>query len=115
MGMVDGGVAELELDEVSLTGAVPAEVWRLSAMRKLSLPKNQLTFVPAEIGQLTSLERLNLNYNQLTSLPAEVGQLTALKELSLYGNQLTSVPAAIRELRAAGCDVRKDDGVLVDE
>ena len=71
--MVDGGVAELELDEVSLTGAVPAEVGRLSALRKLSLSYNQLTSVPAEIGQLTSLERLYLGINnQLTSLPAAI-------------------------------------------
>ena len=85
--MVDGGVAELELDEVSLTGAVPAEVGRLSALRKLSLSYNQLTSVPAEIGQLTSLTCLHLQRNLLTSVPAEIGQLTSLQWLWLHGNQ----------------------------
>ena len=76
---------------------------------------NQLTRVPAEIGQLTSLRVLDLQHNQLTRVPAEIGQLTSLRMLWLHGNRLTSVPAAIRELRAAGGDVRMDDGVTVDE
>ena len=59
--------------------------------------------VPAEIGRLTSLVGLYLVDNMLTSLPAEIGQLTSLRELNLDGNQLTTVPAAVDELRAAGC------------
>ena len=137
--MVDGGVVELRLQERDLTGAVPAEVGRLTALRELSLLGNKLTNLPAEIGQLTSLEGLSLRDNQLTSVPAVIGQLASLGKLSLYrnrltsvpaeiwqltsleelvllgNNQLTSVPAAIRELRAAGCHVYLDDGVTVDE
>ena len=64
---------------------------------------------------LSSLLWLYLGSNQLTSIPAEIAQLTSLSVLDLSGNQLTSVPAAIRELRAAGCDVRMDDGVTVGE
>ena len=113
--MENGRVVELELEDIDLTGAVPAEVGALSALRELSLGGNQLTSVPAEIGQLTSLRVLDLQHNQLTSVPAEIGQLTSLRMLWLHGNRLTSLPAAIRELRAAGCDVRMDDGVTVDE
>ena len=120
------------------TGAVPADIGRLSALRTLDLSYNQLTSVPAEIGQLTSLKVLNLRGNLLTSLPAEIGQLTSLRTLDLADNQLTSVPAeigqltsltelylcnnqltracmltivpaAIRELEAAGCEVDMDD------
>ena len=69
MTIENGRVVELELEEFGLTGAVPAEIGRLSALRVL-----------------------NLGHNQLTTLPA-----------------------AIRELRAAGCLVRLDDGVMVDE
>ena len=94
----NGRVVELELEEFGLTGAVPAEIGHLSALRTLDLGHNQLTSVPAEIGQLTSLEWLNLGYNQLTSLPAEVGQLTSLTVLFLNNNQLTSVPAEIWQL-----------------
>ena len=59
--MENGRVVKLELQEFGLTGAVPAEVGRLSALRVLDLPSNQLTSLPAEIGQLTSLEGLYIN------------------------------------------------------
>ena len=97
--MENGRVVGLLLEEFDLTGAVPAEIGRLSALKELNLDYNQLTGpVPAEIGQLTSLEELNLGYNQLTSVPAEIGQLTSLRELVLYDNQLTSLPAEIGRL-----------------
>ena len=89
---------ELEFDEFELTGAVPAEIGRLSALRVLDLSYNQLTSLPMEIWQLTSLERLDLDGNQLTSLPAEIGQLTSLTYLNLSDNRLTSLPAEIGQL-----------------
>ena len=96
----------VELSLGGLTGAVPAEIGRLSALRALMLIDNQLTSLPAEIGQLTSLEKLYLIRNQLTSVPAEIGQLTSLRALYLMDSQLTSVPVAeigqltsLRELR----------------
>ena len=135
--MGNGRVVELVLEDFGLTGAVPAEIGRLSALRELNLGLNQLTSLPAEIGQLTSLrefnvgdnqlksvpaeigqlaalEELDLGRNQLTSLPAEIGQLTSLTLLFLGGNRLTRLPAAIRELTAAGCHVRTDAGVRVE-
>jgi leucine-rich repeat protein SHOC2 len=96
--MVNGRVVELDLEQFGLTGAVPAEIGRFSALRELDLRNNQLTGVPAEIGQLTSLRKLHLRGNQLTSVPAEIGQLTLLRELTLELNQLTSVPAEIGQL-----------------
>ena len=93
-------VVKLDLEDFSLTGAVPAEVGRLSALIQLNLNSNQLTSVPAEIGQLTALRELYLGENQLTSLPAEIGQLAALEWLDLSENQLTRVPAEIGLLRS---------------
>ena len=98
--MENGRVVELELQVFGLTGAVPAELGRLSALRWLSLHGNQVTSLPAEIGQLTSLEVLYLTENQLTSVPAEIGQLAALARLELRDNQLTSLPAEIGQLAA---------------
>jgi len=91
--MVNGRVVELDLEQFGLTGAVPAEIGRFSALRELDLRNNQLTGVPAEIGQLTSLRKLHLRGNQLTSVPAEIGQLRSLEHLMLHSNKLTSVPA----------------------
>ncbi len=96
--MVDGRVVGLVLEESGLSGALPAELGRLSALRYLKVDGNALTSVPAEIGQLTSLDSLDLGYNQLTSVPAEIGQLTSLEVLGLGGNQLTTVPAVIGQL-----------------
>ena len=58
--MENGRVVELTLEGLGLTEGIPAEVGRLSALRRLVLTDNDLTSVPAEIGQLTSLERLDL-------------------------------------------------------
>ena len=79
--MDNGRVVVLKLQEFGLTGAVPAEVGRLSALRVLDLQGNQLTSLPAEIGQLASLEGLYINCNELTSVPAEIGQLASLKHM----------------------------------
>ena len=96
--MENGRVVELDLEDVGLTGAVPAEVGRLTALRELNVSRNALTLLPAEIGQLASLESLELGYNELTSVPEEIGQLTSLEELHLNNNKLTSVPAEIGQL-----------------
>ena len=99
--MENGRVVELKLEGISLTGAVPAEIGRLNALRQLNFGNNQLTSIPAQIWQLTSLEGLDLiSDNQLTSLPAEIGQLTSLRRLYIGGNKLTSVPAEIGQLTA---------------
>ena len=94
----NGRVVQLNLEQLGLTGAVPAEIGRLSALTYLNFSINQLTSVPAEIGQLAALEQLYLSENQVTSLPAEMGQLTSLEWLSLSENRLTSLPAEIGQL-----------------
>jgi leucine-rich repeat protein SHOC2 len=96
--IANGRVVKLKIERFGVTGAVPAEIGRLTSLRVLGLGLNQLTTVPAEIGQLTALEELRLYNNQLTTVPAEIGQLTALKRLDLDYNQLTSVPAEIGQL-----------------
>ena len=96
--MENGRVVKLELTEAGLTGAVPAEIGRLTSLTVLDLGGNKLTSLPAEIGQLTSLTELSLFCNKLTTLPAEIGQLTSLESLYLSRNQLTSLPAEIGQL-----------------
>lgn len=53
--------------------------------------------IPAELGKLTNLKRLQLGNQQFTGeIPAELGNLTNLQELELGGNQLTgTIPAEL--------------------
>ena len=134
--MINGRVVDLELEDVDLTDAVPAELGQLTSLEMLDLTGNQLTSLPAEIGQLTSLKVLylidnrltivpaeigqlaslkwlELNNNQLMSVPAEIGQLTSLERLDLAGIQLNGVPFAIFHLSAFGCDVCTDANVFL--
>ena len=97
----NGRVVQLNLEELGLTGAVPAEIGRLSALTYLNFSINQLTSVPAEIGQLAALEQLYLSENQVTSLPAEMGQLTSLEWLSLSENQTDELACGDRAAHVA--------------
>ena len=122
----NGRVVKLVLEDFGLTGAVPAEVGRLSALRELHLNSNQLTSLPAEIGQLTALSELNLESNQLTSLPAEIGQLTSLRGCDLERKSADELAGGDRAAHRAGgvapqpqsadelagCDTRAHSGGL---
>ena len=97
----DGRVTLLDLRDNQLTGAIPAELGRLTNLDFLLLSENQLTgAIPAELGRLTNLELLYLNDNQLTGgIPAELGNLTNLLRLALHSNQLTGgIPAELGNL-----------------
>ena len=89
-------VTNLNLDSMSLNGAIPAELSGLSALRQLRLAWNQLTgTIPAELSQLTQLRDLVLGGNQLTgAIPPELGSIGGtLEKLHLSGPQ--PLPAGI--------------------
>ena len=90
------------MEDFGLTGAVPAEIGRLSALRVLNLGHNQLTSIAGGdraahvadgvVPQRQSADEsaggdraahvadvVDLSGNQLTSVPAEIGQLTSLR------------------------------------
>eukprot|EP00741_Cyanophora_paradoxa_P005689 tig00000903_g5516.t1 len=98
---------ELDLCFNQLT-AIPPEIGRLAALRKLRLGNNQeldmafnqLTTLAPEIGQLANLQKLNLCGNGLETLPPELGRLANLTELEVGGNQLATLPAEIGQLAA---------------
>ena len=83
-------VLKLELYENQLTGALPAELGRLTQLQRLELFHHQLTGgIPPELSQLTQLQYLDLSSNQLTgAIPVELSQLTQLQSLYLSHNQL---------------------------
>lgn len=94
-------VVVLDLTVKGLSGVIPPELGRLSALYALHLYGNELTGeIPPELGSLTGLAALNLGANALTGgIPAEIGRLANLVEMDLSVNRLTGdVPRELGNL-----------------
>ena len=102
-------VEVLDLSRNNLSGALPAEVRRLSRLTTLDLSDNHFTGVPAEVGQLAQLEVLDLSNNPITGLPHELGNLKNLRTLDLSGTDYSEYDLAIiRESLGEGVDIKTD-------
>lgn len=104
-------VRQLWLGRRGLTGTIPPEIGRLTALRVLDLTgpflydiyggDNLLTgAIPKELGNLAELEIINMEGNYLSgSIPPELGNLRNLKKLNLSNNYLTgNIPAELASL-----------------
>ncbi len=89
---------QLLLDDNKLTGALPAEIRKMSKLEILSAKNNQLTGIPAEIGQLYNLELIDFSNNNIDTYPNELFQLQQPMRLVLTGNPFSSAQKA--ELQA---------------
>ena len=78
----------LRLNDNGLT-RIPAEIGKLTCLKKLDLSSNKLRGLPAEIGDLINLTELYLNHNSLYNLPHELGRLFQIQILGLDGNPLS--------------------------
>ena len=114
-------LTELSLVDNQLTGEIPPELGRLSNLTELSLAENQLTGeIPPELGGLSNLTRLALDYNQLTGeIPPELGRLSNLTDLGLAENQLMGeIPpelGGLSNLTALGLSVNQLTGEIPPE
>jgi hypothetical protein len=98
-----GRVIKIDLGHEDLTGELPSELGRLTALNSLSLEYNSLTGgLPVTLGQLTALEHLDLRNNNLSgTLPPELGLLSALQHLQLGENQFSgALPTELGRLTA---------------
>jgi hypothetical protein len=77
---------ELNISHNRLSGALPAEIRKLTKLKVLKANNNQFTGIPAEIGQLSELRVIDFSNNQLTGLPYELGNLKNLQTIDLSGN-----------------------------
>uniref|UniRef100_A0A5B6ZHF5 Putative LRR receptor-like serine/threonine-protein kinase MRH1 n=1 Tax=Davidia involucrata TaxID=16924 RepID=A0A5B6ZHF5_DAVIN len=98
---VDGKVQMLDLNGLSLGGALAPELGKLTHIRSLVLNKNWFYgAIPKEIGGLSMLEVLDLRDNNLSgTIPAEIGGLQSLKRLLLCNNKFEgSIPPELGKL-----------------
>ena len=102
---------------------VPAQVFLLKRLRRLSLRMNPITSLagpwqqmtglnrldaaslkvsecPKNLGLLKNLTHLDLSGNRLETVPDGLGNLKSMITLSLAENQLTSIPAGLGGCRA---------------
>ncbi len=79
---------DLDLSSNYSIPALPNDLGRLTALKKLDLGYGGLAELPSQIGALRSLEYLDLKYNSLTTLPPGLGRLDRLTHLDLANNPL---------------------------
>lgn len=86
----NSSVTTLDVSDNNLTGALPAEIRKLTNLRVLNASDNKMTGIPAEIGQLSKLQIANFANNDISNLPLEIGNLRNLETLNLRGNPKVS-------------------------
>jgi len=74
-----------------ISGPIPTELGRLSALDKMYLYRNQLTSsLPSSLGLLGLLDEIQLFDNILTgSLPTEIGKMSSLRIMYLNDNRFS--------------------------
>ena len=93
---------ELTLDDTSLEGPLPDELFQLTKLEVLSCQFCGITGTLSKaIGELSSLQYLNLYGNLLTGkIHSEIGSLSSLLTLDLSENLLKgTIPAQINKLK----------------
>lgn len=85
-------ILELNLSGRNLTGSLPQDIGRLTALVHLSLDNNYLMGSLPNFSNLTMLESLYLQNNNLSgSVPEWLSELGNLKELFIQNNNFTGV------------------------
>ncbi|KAF7116039.1 hypothetical protein RHSIM_RhsimUnG0039500 [Rhododendron simsii] len=87
--------------ELDVTGGIPEELWSLTSLTHLNLPRNYLTGpLSSSIANLTQLQWLVLTANALSGeVPKELGKLTNLLLLSISMTNFSgSLPSELGNL-----------------
>ncbi|XP_057491310.1 LRR receptor-like serine/threonine-protein kinase RPK2 [Actinidia eriantha] len=107
-GLISPSVAKLsELRVLSLpfnelSGEIPREIWEMKKLEVLDLEGNLITgSLPSHFGGLKSLRVLNLRFNRIVGeIPNSMSGCLSLQVLDLAGNRVNgSVPGFVGEFR----------------
>ncbi len=97
--MLNRKASELNISNNSIT-SLPSEIGELSKLRILNVSNNLLTgALPAEIRKITNLKELIASNNRLTGIPAEIGQLSNLEIIDFSNNSIDSFPLEIANIK----------------
>ncbi|HRH50006.1 MAG TPA: T9SS type A sorting domain-containing protein [Panacibacter sp.] len=105
VGLKNGRVAELILDNNKLKGTIPPSIGNLEKLWRIVFSNNQLSgTIPDTLGSIKSLVILDLQGNDLSgAIPPELGNPKDLEYLYLSRNNLTgTIPAELA--RAKGLE-----------
>ncbi|KAK3428020.1 hypothetical protein EUGRSUZ_F04133 [Eucalyptus grandis] len=92
----------LELENNSLTGAVPPGLGKCRSLALLNLAQNKLIGpLPPELGNLSSIQVMKLQLNKIDGvIPGQITQLGSLAQLNISWNLLTgTIPSSLPDLR----------------
>ena len=101
--------------------SLPEEMFTITTLRSIRIPKSKLEVIPEAIGNLSNLEFLGISQTKIksipdsicnltmlttlrladtavSSLPSDIGNLTNLKELDISKTKITSLPSSIHNL-----------------
>ncbi|MHA1818934.1 MAG: leucine-rich repeat domain-containing protein [Promethearchaeota archaeon] len=80
-------------------GFLPETIGVFSKLKRLELPRNQLSALPENLGKLGALTKITFTANKISSLPESIGDLTNLIYITVYDNRLVTIPKSIGNLK----------------
>ncbi|XP_057732145.1 receptor-like protein EIX2 [Arachis stenosperma] len=95
-------VRMIDLSSNKLSGAIPTELSKLSALRFLNLSRNYLSGeIPNDMGKMKLLESLDLSLNQIMGeIPQSLSDLSFLSFLNLSYNNLSGMIPTSTQLQS---------------
>lgn len=90
-------IVTLNLTNMGLSGSLPSNISRLTALSGIWLGNNNLSGTIPDLSSLMRLETLHLEDNQFSGeIPSSLGKIQSLRELFLQNNNLTGqIPSSL--------------------